>query len=215
MKRNFNAKLAIGAVTALLAAPVFAQQDSSSTMGHGNWLTRWIPPHTTMTDRVNGNDMRDNRDSTISRNDVRLDDNLASARGTNGYRSSADRSADQWHSQAPAAAQQSNMSHMSNSAPAGAALPATAVQESPAPVIVEGPAPQPVEQLAQEHETIVATPAAASSSTLNNNNNEVTAKNLSGTQAVHDTEQRDVDSPLTGPVGSPSAGREGEEHLSQ
>jgi hypothetical protein len=213
MKLNFNVKLAIGAITALLAAPVFAQQDSTTSTAHGNWLTRWIPPHTTMTDRVNGNDLRDNRDSTISRNDVRLDQNLVSGRyGTHDYRSSADRSADQWRSsQTPSTAQPS---HMSNSTPAGAALPATAVQEAPAPVVVQGPAPQPVEELAQQRETIVVVPANGRSSTLNDGS-EVTAKNLGGTQSVHDATQREVDSQRAGAVDSMSAGREGEERMAQ
>jgi hypothetical protein len=62
--------LAIGAVAAMVALPAFAQDRGS---GERDWVFPWMPAGSGVIDTINGNDFRDNRDSTLSRNDVPVD----------------------------------------------------------------------------------------------------------------------------------------------
>ena len=83
MKRTLlKQQLAMTAIGALIALPSFAQDTSTTTTTtttttHEHhvlpWVTHWTRNRDTTIDRVNGNDFRDNRDSTIMRNDVPLD----------------------------------------------------------------------------------------------------------------------------------------------
>jgi hypothetical protein len=230
MKSRLSSKLAIGAIAAALAAPAFAQHDSDGRFG---WLTRWIPSHTNMTDTLNGNDFRDNRDSTISRNDVPLDQTTLQEAG-------------QWRSSG-ASTYSHNMStsDMSagsqTSAPAAtAALPATAVREehgamaaaddhtptTSGPAIVYTPARTNVAETAQHNETIVnesPEPTLADENALRQDGivtpgeSEVAARNPNGVQAVQDGVQRDVytGSQGAGGTSATTAGRAGEEVMSQ
>ncbi len=162
MKRNhLKTKLAMTAIGALIALPSFA--DSTTTSEHHllpAWMTSWthklaqpFESRTTNIDRVNGNDFRDNRDSTIMRNDVPLDQTTLS-RGSYTSHSSA------------ASTYQSEPSYRTNertSMSNDQALPPTAVREDDrnAVAMQSGPAvqePQNVEQAAQLHEPIVAQP---------------------------------------------------------
>jgi hypothetical protein len=231
MKSRLSSKLAIGAIAAALAAPAFAQHDSDGRFG---WLTRWIPSHTNMTDTLNGNDFRDNRDSTISRNDVPLDQTTLQEAG-------------QWRSSdASTYSQDMSTSDMSatrsqTAAPAAtAALPATAVRDeqgavaaagdhtptTTGPAIVYTPARTNVAETAQHNETIVnesPEPTLADENALRQDGivtpgeSEVTARNPSGVQAVQDGAQRDVYTGIEGAGGTSAttAGRDGEEVMSQ
>src|SRR5687767_15717748 len=62
--------LAIGTVAAMLALPAFAADQPSSER---DWVLPWMPAGSNVIDMINGNDFRDNRDSTISRNDVSVE----------------------------------------------------------------------------------------------------------------------------------------------
>jgi hypothetical protein len=229
MKSRLSSKLAIGAIAAVFGAPAFAQQNNDGRFG---WLTRWIPPHTNIMETVNGNDFRDNRDSTILRNDVPLDQTTLHEAGQG--RSS---DASTYHSQA---ANSGDMSASQSSAARADTdvLPATAVAEEttvviePAPMAAadhtpttSGPAiayapaaGDNVAQTAQRNETLVAQPSDGSAMRQEGmatpSESEVTARNLRGVQPVRDGAQRDVYTGIEG-AGGTTAGREGEEVMGQ
>jgi hypothetical protein len=209
MKSTITSRVAIGAIAAALAAPAFAQDDG----GRFGWLTRWVPAHTNTIDMVNGNDFRDNRDSTLSRNDVPRDQTTLANEPTEASPTTqAPRDTSNWHSSA---------------APAGStALPATAVAEDrSAMTTMEEPGPA-VDEVAQHNETIVnesPEPSLAAehelgrSGAVSANGSDVTARNTSGIESVHDSVNREVYTGVEGAggTGAVSAGREGEERMSQ
>jgi len=91
MKRNWMPRtITLTAIGALFALPVAAEDSvvrsgtayepatsTTTTMPSSKWIpstvSRWMPGMTNVIDPVRGNDFRDNRDSTILRNDVPLD----------------------------------------------------------------------------------------------------------------------------------------------
>ena len=211
MNHKLNAKIAIGAIAAALAAPAFAQDSTPWWQPH--WLTRWIPAHTNTIDTINGNDFRDNRDSTISRNDVPLNQTTLVNEPREQYHGNTQRdpgSADSWHSSA---------------APVGGtALPATAVAENRTPPAANQMSRTEVDEIAQRNEMIVNSapePSVAAKSDLGQpaqiDSDDVTARNTGGVQGVHDGINQDVYTGVEGAGGTSamSAGRDGEEIMTQ
>lgn len=206
MNHKLNAKIAIGAIAAALAAPAFAQDSTPWWQPH--WLTRWIPAHTNTIDTINGNDFRDNRDSTISRNDVPMDQTtLPSARDAQDY------SREAWHSSAaPAAA-------------AGAGVGSATMHESPEITALPARGPQAynssmaaspeVDEMAQRNEVIIDTPDASRSAAASES--DVTVRNTADIGPVHDGVTRDVYTGVEGAGGATAsaAGRDGEEIMTQ
>lgn len=198
-------KLAIGAVAAMLAMPAFAQDR--------DWTIPWLPaPSGKMIEMINGNDFRDNRDSTLSRNDVPLDQTTLSNASDQSWRSSD-------------AARDSSMSesHMSASPANSAEVPATAATEDHTPT-TSGPA---IEYSAQQNQTIInetPEPSLAAEHTLAQDSvapeveSEVTARNPSGIEAVQDRTERDVYTGIEGAGGTAALSAEqvdGQERMTQ
>jgi hypothetical protein len=210
MNRKLTTKLAMTALAASLAAPAFAQ-DQGHHWWQPTWLTRWAPPSNMPLNVMNGNDFRDNRDSTLSRNDVPMNQTTLQSAAPSRLEPWTDhRTVEQrWESSEAPAASSMNQPHTSYVAPATAALPATAVQEAPAPVVVEGPPAAPVNELAQDQQTTITT---TTTTVAPMNGNDVTARNTNGVQAVHDSERRDVTPGVEGAGGTDalSAGRSSE-----
>ena len=198
MKRRMTTRLALGALAAALAAPALAQDD-----GRFGWLTSWIPPSSTTIDMVNGNDFRDNRDSTISRNDVTRDQTTLTERQES-WRSSESMS----DTSGPYSATESM----------GTALPATAAANAD-----PGPA---VDDVVQHNETIInesPDPSLAAEQELRRsgavagNGNDVTSRNTGGVAQVRDGIDRDVYTGVEGAggTGALTAARDSEEPLVQ
>ena len=115
--RMISTRLAMGFIAAALSTPLLAAQETSAH--HGNWVTRWLPTGQNVIDTTNGNDVRDSRDSTISRNDVPVNQtqwNQAQTRRSD--------------SEATANRSNANEPRTANEAASTAALPATAVATS-------------------------------------------------------------------------------------
>ncbi len=80
--RPTKKQLAAAAIGTLIALPCLAQADTTrqqhpvlsalTNMTHAvtDWATAPVQKRTSVTEHVNGSDFRDNRDSTIMRNDV-------------------------------------------------------------------------------------------------------------------------------------------------
>lgn len=177
MTRKLTSKLAMTAIAAALAAPAFAQDSGS---GYTGWLTRWIPPHTTMTDTINGNDFRDNRDSTISRNDVPLDQTTLHENDA-AWTSSSMSEGDAYRSSA-------------------AGTPAT-VDDGGSEVVVTREQSPAVDDLAQKRETLIVEPASADG-TPAVKDSDVTARNPGGVESVQDGRQQDVYTGIEGAGGT-------------
>lgn len=101
-------------------------------------------------------------------------------------------------------------SRMSGEAPATAALPATAADEAPAAVVVTEPA-QSVDEMAQQREVIVDTPADQDlSADAAIGESQVTKRNPSGIDPVSDGAQDSVYTGIEGAGGADevTAGRD-------
>jgi hypothetical protein len=193
--RSITTHVAIGAVAAMLALPAVARDQESSER---SWVFPWMPAGSNVIDMINGNDFRDNRDSTISRNDVPVDQTTLPQADAQQWRSSeATRDGDSM-AVAPASGTYYD----------SAALPATAVDEAD-PEIARAAEPAPsVDDLAQQRETIVNTapePSLAAEHELgrdgfSSGESNVTARNLSGVETVHDATRTEVY------TGQPGAG---------
>jgi hypothetical protein len=193
--RSITRQVAIGTVAAMLALPALARDQASAERG---WVFPWMPAGSNVIDTINGNDFRDNRDSTISRNDVPVDQTTLPQADAQQWRSSeATRDGDSM-----AAAPTSGTSYDS------AALPATAVNEAdPGMATAAEPAPS-VDELAQQRETIINTapePSLAAEHELGRDgsstgDSNVTARNPSGVETVRDATQTEVY------TGQPGAG---------
>jgi hypothetical protein len=172
--------LAIGAVAAMVALPAFAQDRGS---GERDWVFPWMPAGSGVIDTINGNDFRDNRDSTLSRNDVPVDQTTLSQGD-----------ARQWSSSESAYS---------------TALPATATNGADDEMAMTGDAP-PVDDVAQRNETIVneaPEPSLAAEDELGRagggiGESTVTARNPSGIESVQDATRQEVYTGQPGAGGS-------------
>ena len=186
-----STRLAMGIIAAALSTPLLAAQETSGH--HGNWVTRWLPTGQNVIDTTNGNDMRDNRDSTISRNDVPVNQTtLPQGNQAHTGRSGSDAAMNRSNANEP---------KMTNAGTGTTALPATAVSTAGAGTVAANP----------EADTSVATESASSQSgTTAAQDGEVTTRNTGGVDAVHDRVNHDGDSESAGDTGTVSAGRDGE-----
>ena len=188
--RSITRSFAIGTVAAMLALPALARDQESAERG---WVFPWMPAGSNVIDTINGNDFRDNRDSTISRNDVPVEQtNLSRADAEPWRRSEATQ-----HGESMAAAPTSGTSYDS------AAVPDPAVDNAD-PGMAAAPS---VDDLAQQRETIINTapePSLAAEHELSRDglgtgDSNVTARNLNGVETVHDATRSEV---LTGQPGA-------------
>jgi hypothetical protein len=168
-------QLAIGAVAAMVALPAFAQDRGS---GERDWVFPWMPAGSGVIETIKGNDFRDNRDSTLSRNDVPVDQTTLSQ--------SSSESA--YNTALPAAAVNGADDEMAMTG--DAAQPVDDLAQRNETIVNEAPEPS----LAAEHELGRAGGGIGEST--------VTARNPSGIESVQDATRQEVYTGQPGAGGS-------------
>jgi len=167
--------LAIGAVAAMVALPAFAQDRGSRER---DWVFPWMPAGSGVIETINGNDFRDNRDSTLSRNDVPVDQTtLSQSSSESAYKTAL-----------PATAANGADDRMAMTR--DSARPIDEVAQRNETIVNEAPEPS----LAAEHE-LGRTGGGIGEST-------VTARNASGIESVQDATRQEVYTGRPGAGGS-------------